>query len=40
MKKSRFTNSQIMNALKRIEAGVGAQEICREMEINMEAFYK
>jgi len=34
MKKSRFTDSQIMDALKRVEAGVGVQEICRDMGIS------
>jgi putative transposase len=34
MKKSRFTDSQIMDALKRVEAGVGVQEICWEMGIS------
>jgi putative transposase len=34
MKKSRFTDSQIMDALKRVEAGVGVQEVCREMGIS------
>jgi putative transposase len=40
MKKSRFTDSQIMDALKRIEAGVGVQEVCREMGISTATLYK
>ena len=40
MKKSRFTDSQIMDALKRVEAGVGVQEICREMGISTATLYK
>lgn len=34
MKKSRFTNSQIMAALKRVEAGLPVSEICRELGIS------
>ncbi len=30
MKKSRFTDSQIMDALKRSEAGIPVTDICRE----------
>ena len=30
MKKSKFTDSQIMEALKRVEAGLSVPEICRE----------
>jgi putative transposase len=29
MKKSRFTDSQIMDALKRVEAGLSVADICR-----------
>ena len=32
MKKSRFTDSQIMAALKRVEVGLPVPEICRELE--------
>ena len=31
MKRSEFTDSQIMDALKRVEAGLSVKEICREM---------
>jgi putative transposase len=31
MKKSRFTDSQIVEALKRVEAGLGVPELCREL---------
>jgi putative transposase len=34
MKKSRFTDSQIMDALKRVEAGLSAADICRELGIS------
>ena len=40
MKKSRFTESQIIKALKEHEAGRNAQEICRELGITTAAFYK
>jgi hypothetical protein len=34
VKKSRFTNSRIMAALKRVEGGLPAPEICRELCIS------
>ena len=34
MKKSKFTDSQIMEALKRVEAGLSVPEICRELGIS------
>ena len=40
MKKSRFTDSQIMAALKRVEAGLPVPEICRELGISSATFYK
>ena len=40
MKKSRFTDSQIMDALKRVEAGVAVPELCREVGISSATFYK
>ena len=39
MKKSKFTDSQIMEALKRAEAGVAVPEICREFGISTATFY-
>ena len=30
MKKSRYTDSQIMEALKRVEAGIAVPDLCRE----------
>jgi putative transposase len=39
MKKSKFTDSQIMEALKRAEAGVAVPEICRELGISTATFY-
>jgi putative transposase len=40
MKKSRFTDSQIMDALKRVEGGLAVPELCRELGISTAAFYK
>lgn len=40
MKKSRFTDSQIMDALKRAESGVSVPELCRELGISSATFYK
>ena len=40
MKKSKFTDSQIMEALKRVEAGLSVPEICRELGISLATFYK
>lgn len=39
MKKSKFTDSQIMDALKRAESGLAVPEICREMGISTATFY-
>ena len=40
MKKSRFTDSQIAEALKRVEAGLSVPELCRELGISSATFYK
>ncbi len=40
MKPSKFTNSQIMEALKRVDAGLVVPEICRELGICTATFYK
>lgn len=40
MKKSRFTDSQIMATLKRSEAGEAVPELCRELGISSATFYK
>jgi putative transposase len=39
MKKSRFTESQIVSAIKKHEGGVTAKEIAREMGVSEAAFY-
>ncbi len=38
MRKSKFTDSQIMGAVKRVEAGFGVPDICREMGIVLPPF--
>ena len=40
MKKSRFTDGQIIEALKRAEAGLAVPELCRELGISNATFYK
>lgn len=39
MKKSKFTETQIVNALKSHESGRSTEEICRELGINRATFY-
>jgi putative transposase len=39
MKKTRFTESQIVAAIKKQESGVGIKEICRELGISEATFY-
>ena len=40
MKKSRYTDSQVMDALKRVEAGIAVPDLCRELGISSATFYK
>lgn len=40
MKRSRFSDSQIMAILKQAEAGTPAPELCREHGISSATFYK
>jgi putative transposase len=39
MKKSKFTEAQIVCALKQSETGVSIAEICRKMGISEATFY-
>jgi len=40
MKKTRFTETQIVKAIQEHEHGRDAKEICRELQITTAAFYK
>ena len=40
MKRSKFTDSQIMDALKRVDAGLAVPEVYRELGISSDTFYK
>jgi putative transposase len=40
IRKSKFTDSQIMDAVKRVEAGFAVPDICRELGISTATFYK
>jgi putative transposase len=40
MRKSKFTASQIMDALKRVDAGFSVPDICRELGISTATLYK
>lgn len=40
MKKSRYTDSQILSILKQAEAGTPVPELCREHGISNASFYK
>lgn len=39
MKKSKFTEAQIVFALKQAETGVSVQEVCRKMGVSEATFY-
>ena len=39
MKKTRFTETQIVKALKEYEGGRSSEAICRELEISRATFY-
>lgn len=39
MKKTKFTESQIVAALKKQESGVSTKEVCRELGISEATFY-
>jgi putative transposase len=40
MKRSKFSDTQIMDALKRVDAGLAVPEVCRELVISTATFYK
>ncbi len=39
MRKTRFTESQIINALKEHESGKNILDLCRELQISRNTFY-
>jgi putative transposase len=40
MRRSKFSDSQIMDVVKRVEAGIGVPDIFRELGISTATFYK
>ena len=40
MRKSRYSDSQILSVLKQAEAGTPVPELCREHGMSSAAFYK
>jgi putative transposase len=39
MRKSRFTEQQIALALRQVDAGVPAADLCRKLRISEQSFY-
>ena len=40
MRKSKYTEEQIVGALQRLESGVAAKELAREMGVNAQTLYR
>jgi putative transposase len=40
MKRLKFSGSQIIEALKRVESGLSVPKLCRELGISSATFYK
>jgi putative transposase len=40
MKRSKFSDSQIIDAVKRVESGIFTPDICRELGVSSAIFYK
>jgi putative transposase len=40
MKKSKFTEAQILFVIKQSETGVNVEEVCRKLGISDASFYK
>jgi putative transposase len=38
--RSKFSDSQIIDSVKRVEAGIAVPDICRELGISSATFYK
>jgi putative transposase len=39
MKRSKFIDSRIIDTVKRVDAGIGVPDICRELGISKSTFY-
>ena len=39
MKRSKFIDSQILDAVKRVESGIGVPDICCELGVSSATFY-
>jgi putative transposase len=40
MKRSRFTDEQIVHALRQVEVGMPAVELCRKLGVTEQTFYR
>ena len=40
MKKSRFSEEQIVTALKQVDLGVAVEEVCRKYGISQQTYYR
>ena len=40
MKKSRFTEEQIIGALQRLDGGVAAKDVARDLGVNVQTLYR
>lgn len=40
MKRKRFTEEQIISALKEVDAGASAREVCRRLGVTEQSFYR
>jgi putative transposase len=40
MRKSRFTEEQIIHALRQVDAGVPAAELCRKYGVSQQTYYR
>jgi putative transposase len=40
MKRSRFTDEQIIGALKRLDGGVAAKDVSRDLGVNVQTLYR
>ncbi len=40
MKKSRFTEEQIIRALHQLDGGIGAKDVARDLGVNVQTLYR